>query len=79
MSETSYNPGYPALRSALISGYESVRPLPPDLGRSVAPLMALRLLQLVMWFLEMRDDPAFSDWGHEVDGLLRELKEDFGA
>lgn len=60
---------------ALIQGYERVRPLPDGLDRHLQPLVALRQLQLALWFLEMRDHPAFGDWQEEVQDLLAELKE----
>ncbi|MGH2616123.1 MAG: phosphotransferase enzyme family protein [Thermomicrobiales bacterium] len=75
LSEVSYFLEYDALRSALLRGYQAVRPLPEGIETHLEPLMALRLLQLNLWFLEMRDDPAFSDWADEVQGILAELRE----
>ena len=74
LSEVSYFAGYDALRSSGLRGYQTVRPLPEGLERHLEPLMALRLLQLTLWFLEMRDDPAFADWEDEARQLLTELR-----
>ena len=41
--------------------------------------MALRLLQLMLWFLEQRDNPAFTDWEDEVVMLQAELTAFAGA
>jgi hypothetical protein len=41
--------------------------------------MALRRLQLMLWFLEKRDDPAFTNWEDEVKMLQAELNAFVGA
>lgn len=75
LSEVSYFDTYADLRAALLRGYERVRPLPDGFERHLQPLVALRYLQLVLWFLEMRDRPAFSNWQEEVQLLLEELRQ----
>ncbi len=75
LSEVSYKPNYFALRTGLLGGYQRIRPLPAGFEQSVNPIMSLRLLQLALWFLEMREDPAFSDWEDEVRQLMEELEE----
>lgn len=76
LSEVKFFPNYQDLRAAMLRGYQQARPLPADFERHLEPLMALRLLQLTLWFLEMREHPAFSDWEDEVRDLLAELNED---
>jgi Ser/Thr protein kinase RdoA (MazF antagonist) len=73
LSEVRYFPHYETLRSAALRGYRQERPLPEDLERHLEPLMALRLLQLMLWFLEQRDNPAFTNWEDEVEMLQAEL------
>jgi Ser/Thr protein kinase RdoA (MazF antagonist) len=79
LSEVKYFPDYETLWTAVLRGYRRVRPLPEDLERHLEPLMALRLLQLMLWFLEQRDDPAFTDWEDEVEMLQAELNAFVGA
>lgn len=79
LSEVQYFPNYETLRTAVLRGYRSVRPLPDDLERHLEPLMALRLLQLMLWFLEQRDNPAFINWEDEVEILQAELNAFVGA
>jgi Ser/Thr protein kinase RdoA (MazF antagonist) len=73
LSEVRYLPNYETLRTAVLRGYRRVRPLPADLERHLEPLMALRRLQLLLWFLEQRDDPAFTNWEDEVEMLQADL------
>jgi Ser/Thr protein kinase RdoA (MazF antagonist) len=50
---------YPALRNALVQGYQRVRPLPADYRRYLRSLIALRNLQVVQWPLTLPlDSPA---------------------
>ena len=79
LSEVQYFPNYETLQTAVLRGYRSVRPLPDDLERHLEPLMALRLLQLMLWFLEQRDNPAFINWEDEVEILQAELNAFVGA
>jgi len=79
LSEVRYFPNYETLRTAVLRGYRHVRPLAEDLERHLEPLMALRLLQLMLWFLEQRDNPAFTDWEDEVVMLQAELTAFAGA
>jgi Ser/Thr protein kinase RdoA (MazF antagonist) len=73
LSEVQYFPNFEILRTAVLRGYRRVRPLPEDLERHLEPLMALRLLQLMLWFLEQRDNPNFTNWEDEVEMLQAEL------
>jgi Ser/Thr protein kinase RdoA (MazF antagonist) len=73
LSEVQYLPNYESLWTAVLCGYRRVRPLAENLERHLEPLMALRRLQLLLWFLEQRDDPAFSNWEDEVEMLQTEL------
>jgi Ser/Thr protein kinase RdoA (MazF antagonist) len=75
LSEVEYLPGFDVLRSAVLRGYQRVRPLPEGLEHYLVPLTGLRLLQLALWFIEMRDDPAFVDWEEEVESLQAVLKD----
>jgi len=79
LSEVRYFPNYETLRTAVLHGYRSVRRLPEDLERHLGPLTALRGLQLMLWFLEKRDDPAFTNWEDEVKMLQAELNAFAGA
>jgi Ser/Thr protein kinase RdoA (MazF antagonist) len=79
LSEVRYFPNYETLRTAVLRGYRCVRPLPEELERHLEPLMALRLLQLMLWFLEQRNDPAFNNWEGEVEMLQAELTAFVGA
>jgi Ser/Thr protein kinase RdoA (MazF antagonist) len=63
----------------VLRGYRRVRRLPEDLERHLEPLMALRLLQLMLWFLEQRGNPAFTNWEGEVKMLQAELTAFVGA
>jgi len=79
LSEVQYCPNYETLRTAVLRGYRRVRRLPEDLDRHLEPLMALRRLQLMLWFLEQRDNPAFINWEDEVKMLQAELNAFVGA
>jgi Ser/Thr protein kinase RdoA (MazF antagonist) len=79
LSEVRYFPHYETRRTAVLRGYRRVRPLPEDLERHLEPLMALRRLPLLLWVLEQRDDPAFTNWEDEVEMVQAELNAFVGA
>jgi Ser/Thr protein kinase RdoA (MazF antagonist) len=67
---------YPALRAALLRGYGRLRPLPPAPERVLHTFVILRCLQVLLWLVESRDHPAFSDWAKWTVydlGVLRDL------
>lgn len=61
-----------ALQDSLLSGYTDVADLPPGTDkRHLAAFAARRELQLTLWFLEQRKQPAFADWAkHARAGLI---------
>jgi Ser/Thr protein kinase RdoA (MazF antagonist) len=69
-SEIRHRAHYPALRAALLRGYQRLRPLATDHERHLDTLVAWRQLQLIVWFLEQRHHPGFAHWQASVrDGL----------
>lgn len=67
-------PGRQALHDALLAGYRSVRPFPPEHEQAIPTFMALRWLQMGMYQLEHRDEPRFRDtWATELDIVLTRL------
>lgn len=76
LSELGTGPDYPALREALLLGYRSVRPLSVEHEAHLDVLIAFRVLQLTMWFVEERNHPAFTKWERHVErglGYLRKF------
>jgi Ser/Thr protein kinase RdoA (MazF antagonist) len=72
LSELGTGPDYPGLRDALLRGYRSVRPLPVEYEGHLDVLIAFRILQVTMWFVEERHHPAFANWEkHVTRGLAR--------
>lgn len=71
LSELAYKQNYPQLRAALLRGYRSMRPLSEDHESRLDTLMAFRVLQLTIWFIEQRNHPAFVKWWEEdvLDGV----------
>jgi Ser/Thr protein kinase RdoA (MazF antagonist) len=74
LSEVRRRSGYASLRSALLRGYREVRPFPVEHEAHLEPFYRLRLLQLILWFIEQRDHPAFAGRGTEARDGLDELE-----
>ena len=74
LSELRWRPDYPALRAGLLRGYRAVRPLPTDYEQYLKTFQGLRMLLLVLWFLEQRSHPAFPDWEREVQLGMADLE-----
>ena len=67
---------YPAFRAALLRGYGRLRPLPPEPERYLDTFLILRRVQLMLWGLESRDEPAFKNWVADSADDLRKLRAD---
>ena len=74
LSEVAWKRDYDALRDGLLRGYRAVRPLPEGYDRYLPVFLALRELQLTLWFLEQRAQPGFGGWEDEVGRGLEELR-----
>jgi Ser/Thr protein kinase RdoA (MazF antagonist) len=75
LGEVGHRQDEPALRTALLADYRSIRLLPEAHERYLDSFFALRRLQLMLWWLEFRDDPVFRDtWTTDVTRVLRMLK-----
>jgi Ser/Thr protein kinase RdoA (MazF antagonist) len=74
LSEVANRDNYPEMRAALLKGYRSVRPLPEEHEAYLPVLMAFRELQLVKWFIEERDHPAFENWEEYVSSGFAWMK-----
>jgi Ser/Thr protein kinase RdoA (MazF antagonist) len=73
-SPVHYREDYPAFRAALLRGYGGRRPLPPEPERYLATFLILRRVQLLLWALESRDEPAFATWREDCADDLRKLR-----
>jgi Ser/Thr protein kinase RdoA (MazF antagonist) len=62
-----------ALWRELLSGYASVRPLPPGAETRIDEFVTARRVFVVMWLTGNRDHPAFSRVGDYVAGELAAL------
>lgn len=56
-------PGYEAFRAAVIDGYASVRPLPPDTRELLDPFLRLRLAGVGRWVVDRSDNPELRRTG----------------
>jgi len=75
LNEVMHKPHYLQLRSSLLHGYRSGRPLPEEHERYLDIIVALRDLQLITWFIEQRNHPAFTRlWEEEVVYGLQRIK-----
>ncbi|HUG13637.1 MAG TPA: phosphotransferase [Thermomicrobiales bacterium] len=74
LSEIRFRPAFPELRAALLRGYERSRRLPVGCESGIDAFIALRYVQLAVWFLEHRDHPGFAEWELDVRYLLRRLR-----
>jgi Ser/Thr protein kinase RdoA (MazF antagonist) len=74
LSEVRTRPDYPALQAALLRGYREARRFPVEHEPHLKTFYRLRLLQLILWFIEQRHHPAFADWETEVRDGLDELE-----
>ena len=76
LNEVMHKPHYPQLHSSLLHGYRSVRSLPEEHERYLDIIVALRELQLITWFIEQRNHPAFTRrWEEEVVYGLQRIRE----
>jgi Ser/Thr protein kinase RdoA (MazF antagonist) len=74
LSEVRTRPEYASLRAALLRGYREVRPFSVEHEPHLETFYRLRLLQLILWFIEQRDHPAFASRGIEAREGLDELE-----
>jgi Ser/Thr protein kinase RdoA (MazF antagonist) len=65
--------GFAGLRDALLRGYRSVRPFPSEHERHVEVFQAFRVLQVILWLIERRAEPAFTGWEPHVRRGFDEL------
>jgi Ser/Thr protein kinase RdoA (MazF antagonist) len=79
LSELRWRPDYDARRAGLLRGYLTVRPLPVAAERHLEIFHGLRLLQLMLWFLDHRAHPGFAAWEEEVRILLADLETHTGG
>ncbi|HYP41012.1 MAG TPA: phosphotransferase [Chloroflexia bacterium] len=76
LSEVKHRKDYPALRAALLQGYRNIRHLSAEHESYLNTYLALRELQLMIWFVDQREHPAFRDyWEADVASGLERLKE----
>jgi Ser/Thr protein kinase RdoA (MazF antagonist) len=78
LSELRWRPDYDARRAGLLRGYRAARPLPVADERHLEVFHGLRLLQLMLWFLDHREHPGFTKWEDEVRILLADLDKHTG-
>ena len=79
LSELESRPRYDELRDALLDAYAQLRPLPQDHAVHVQALFVLRRMQILVWVLQSRDQPAFRDtwqaWAcSELDAIAGALR-----
>jgi Ser/Thr protein kinase RdoA (MazF antagonist) len=74
LSELRWRPDYDARRAGLLRGYRATRQLRIEDERHIEIFHGLRLLQLMIWFLDHREHPGFADWEEEVRDLLADLE-----
>jgi Ser/Thr protein kinase RdoA (MazF antagonist) len=84
LSELADRPRYDELRTALLDGYARVRRLPKAHATHLDALILLRRLQLLLWIVESREQPAFSErwqrWAREeLDAIARLVAAPAGA
>jgi Ser/Thr protein kinase RdoA (MazF antagonist) len=75
-SSVHYHIAYRVFRSALLERYGRLRPLPPNPERCIETWLIFRRVQLLMWALESRDEPAFASWREDCADDLRKLRMD---
>jgi len=54
---------YPAIKAALLDGYQSVRPLPPGMPDLLPPFLRLRSAGICNWVLQRQDNPFMREHG----------------
>jgi Ser/Thr protein kinase RdoA (MazF antagonist) len=74
LSEVRTRPDFVALQAALLRGYREARLFPVEHEPHLETFYRLRLLQLILWFIEQRNHPAFADWETEARNGLNELE-----
>jgi Ser/Thr protein kinase RdoA (MazF antagonist) len=75
LSELKHRADYPALETALLAGYRSVRPFPVEHEAYIDTFVALRDLQIMLWRLELHEHPTFHDWRDRVGRAIVRLQE----
>jgi Ser/Thr protein kinase RdoA (MazF antagonist) len=67
--------GIAELRAGLLAGYRSVRPLPVEHEQYLNTFIDLRELQMLIWMIEMRENPAFvNTWEKNARNSLSHIK-----
>ena len=74
LSELRWRSDYATLRAGLLQGYRAVRSLPTGYERYLETFQGLRMLLLVLWFLEHRGNLAVPAWEREVQLGLADLE-----
>jgi Ser/Thr protein kinase RdoA (MazF antagonist) len=75
LSEIKHRQDYPTLRASLLRGYRSTRNLSAEQEEYLETYLALRELQLAIWFVDQREHPAFRDiWEADVTRGIEILK-----
>jgi Ser/Thr protein kinase RdoA (MazF antagonist) len=74
LNELMHKPNYPQLRSSLLRGYRSVRPLSQEHESYLDTIIAFRELQLITWVVEQRNHPAFGQWKEYATNGLHRIK-----
>jgi Ser/Thr protein kinase RdoA (MazF antagonist) len=75
-SNIHYRADYPVFRAALLKTYGRNRSLPANPERCIETFLIFRRVQLMMWALESRDEPAFASWREDCADDLRKLRVD---
>lgn len=71
-------PNYFDLQDAMLSGYQEVRPLPPNTAELLEPFLRIRLAGVSRWILDRVDNPKLREdgphWVHQFCEGLRRLR-----
>jgi Ser/Thr protein kinase RdoA (MazF antagonist) len=66
---------YPTIRDAMLGGYASVRPLPPEAERLLPAFVQLRYAGIANWVMERSDNPMLRERGPEwISGFCRAIR-----
>jgi Ser/Thr protein kinase RdoA (MazF antagonist) len=75
LSEVNWRKNTPELRKGFLTGYRSIRDLSSEDEGYLDTFMTFRDLQLMIWFMEMRNHPAFRDkWASDVKTILNDIR-----
>lgn len=73
--ELQHRPAFAVLRSALLAGYRSVRPLPAEHEALLPAFMARRRIDFILWRIDSREHSAFREtWESKVTNDLAALR-----